>query len=330
MSLGAADSHSLQKKLCEAAKHEFKGIEVFFPDLEALATELPGGLTLENQLKAAKIIRQICGKQHLEIISLQPFMFYDGTVSQQQHSSKLEQLKVWFKLVKVLRTDLISVPSNTMSNDVSQQKSKVVQDLTQIADMGLAEDPVVRFAYENLAWSTVNDTWEGIWEAVQEVNRPNFGMILDTFNIAGSVWADPSAPSGKTPTADADLQASLAKLVTSMDVNKVFYVQVIDGERMQRPLVQGHPFQVGGHPSRMDWSRNARLFPLEMTRGAYLPIVAIMNAIVRPKPDGLGYRGWLSMELFSRSTEDKDDSVPKQHAQRGCEAWKALNAALAE
>ena len=206
--------------------------------------------------------------------------------------------------------------------------TKIVQDMTEIAEMGLAQQPVVRFAYENLAWSTVNDTWDGIWEIVQAVDRPNFGMILDTFNIAGSVWADPTQPSGKTPTADADLHASLAKLVSSVDVSKVLYVQVVDAEKMQHPLVEGHPFQVEGHPSRMDWSRNARLFPLETSRGAYLPIEDIMKAIIRPAPHGLGYKGWMSMELFSRSTQDDNESVPKQHAQRGYASWQALDAAL--
>lgn len=115
--------------------------------------------------------------------------------------------------------------------------------MTEIAEMCLAQEPVVRSAYENLAWSTVNNTWEGIWEIVQVMNRSNFGMILDTFSIAGSVWADPKQPSGKTPTADADLCASLAKLVNSVDVSKLFYVQVIDAEKMQHPWSRGTPFR---------------------------------------------------------------------------------------
>ena len=328
MSLGNADKHSLKEKLTQAAKHCFEGIEIFFPDLEALAKEQPGGLTPENQLKAAGIIRQICDENHLEVVSLQPFMFYDGLLSVEQHNNQLDKLRFWFKLVKVLRTDMISIPSNTMQAGIIQDVSKVVQDMTEVAEMGLAEKPMVKFAYENLAWSSVNDTWEGIWEVVQKTNRINFGMILDTFNIAGRLWADPATPSGKPPTADEDLKASLARLVQSVDVNKVFYVQVIDGEKMQQPLVKGHPFHVDGHPSRMDWSRNARLFPLEEDRGAYLPVVPITQAIVRCAPDGLGYKGWVSLELFSRSTQEEDKSVLQQHAQRGSEAWKKLSARL--
>lgn len=248
-------------------------------------------------------------------------MFYDGLLSEDEHNSKLQKMKLWFKLVKRLGTDMISIPSNTMSDGVT---SKVVQDMVEVAEMGCKEEPVVRFAYENLAWSSMNDTWEGIWDVVKRVNKPNFGMILDTFNIAGRVWADPTAPPGKTAIADADLEASLQQLVQTVDVRKVFYIQVIDGEKMKDPLVEGHPFKVEGYPSRMDWSRNARSFPLEEDQGAYLPIVSIINAIVQPAPNGLGFEGWLSMEFFSRSTQDEQPSVPKQHACRGSQAWQKL------
>lgn len=320
MSLGTAEHHSLQQKLSQAAAHGFKGIEVFYPDLEALAQQQPGGATADNLVLAAHMIRQTCTDNMLEVISLQPFMFYDGLAAQEEHDCKLDKLKLWFGLAKALGTDLICIPSNTMQDGVSRELNDMVKDMVEVAEMGLAEDPVVRFAYENLAWSTVNDTWEGIWEIVQQVDRPNFGMILDTFNIAGRVWADPTAPSGKTEHADRDLAASLDRLVGTVDASKVFLIQVIDGEKMQQPLVEGHPFQVDGHPSRMDWSRNARLFPLEESRGAYLPVLQITKAIVGRSPSGLGYEGWLSMELFSRTTQSK--------LARGSLSWRTLSEKL--
>ena len=324
MSLGAAEHHHMQEKLRQATAHGFKGIEVFYPDLQALAEQQAGNVTTESLLKAARTTKQMCDDNSLAVISLQPFMFYDGVEDKEEHSSKLHNMKQWFELARVLGTDLICIPSNTMEEGVSAAMNKVVKDMVEVAEMGLAEDPVIRFAYENLAWSRVNDTWEGIWEVVQKVDRPNFGMILDTFNIAGRVWADPTAPSGKTKNADRDLTASLHRLLQTVDVNKVFLIQVIDGERLQTPLVEGHPFQVEGHPSRMDWSRNARLFPLEQSRGAYLPVLQITKAIVDPVPAGLGYAGYLSMELFSRSTQETNKSVPEQHAQRGSESWQKL------
>jgi 4-hydroxyphenylpyruvate dioxygenase len=156
---------------------------------------------------------------------------------------------------------------------------------------------------------------------VRRVDRPNFGICLDTFNIAGSVWADPASVTtadGKTANADAALQATLAKMLEVVDVDKVFYVQIVDAERMRHPLVPGHAFYVAGQPARMSWSRNARLFAFE--EGGYLPVLPITKTIL----DGLGYRGWVSMELFSRTMADPDPSVPAEHARRAGQAWKKL------
>jgi 4-hydroxyphenylpyruvate dioxygenase len=67
----------------------------------------------------------------------------------------------------------------------------------------------------------------------------------------------------------------------------------------------------------MMWSRNARTFMYETDRGAYLPAEDVARAII----EGLGYKGWVSMELFSRTMSDEGENVPKEHARRGIEAW---------
>ena len=72
-------------------------------------------------------------------------------------------------------------------------------DLTKVADMGMARDPVVRIAYEGVAWGKYFDTWQSTWELVKKVDRPNFGLCLDTFHIAGRVWGDPVSETGCTP-----------------------------------------------------------------------------------------------------------------------------------
>jgi 4-hydroxyphenylpyruvate dioxygenase len=155
---------------------------------------------------------------------------------------------------------------------------------------------------------------------VKRVDRPNFGLCLDTFNIAGRVWADPSSPTGKTPNADTDLKVSLERMKTELDLSKVFYIQVVDAERMESPLVNGHPFHVDSQPPRMSWSRNARAFMYEFDRGAYLPVEDIAKVII----DGLGYKGFVSMELFSRTMSEKGERVPEDHARRGRDAWKTF------
>jgi 4-hydroxyphenylpyruvate dioxygenase len=68
----------------------------------------------------------------------------------------------------------------------------------------------------------------------------------------------------------------------------------------------------------MSWSRNARLFAFE--EGGYLPIMDVTKAIT----EGLGYKGWVSMELFSRTMADPSEQVPAEHARRAAIAWDKI------
>jgi len=321
MSLGRAWVHDLERKIQEASQAGFEGIEIFYDDLEYLAKSSYGeDITPETLVSAASQIHKICESANLTIIGLQPFLFYEGLIDRAEHAAKIEKLKTWFKIVKALGTDLIQIPSNFQQGGITGDMDLIVQDMTEVADLGLKEDPCIRFAYENLAWGAYVDTWERLWEVVSRVNRPNFGCCLDTFNVAGRVWADPASVSGKTPRADADLKASLESLVKTIDVGKVFYTQVVDAERMIPPLTEDHPFHVDGQLPRMSWSRNARLFLYEQERGGYLPVVEVARVFLKE----LKFEGWVSMELFSRSMSDPDPSVPHTHARRGINAWNHL------
>ncbi|KAJ5281808.1 hypothetical protein N7478_007180 [Penicillium angulare] len=324
-SLGRAWLHDLENKLQQAGKAGFQGIEIFYEDLDYEARKIAGSdsPSPENLIQAAERIYSLCEAQGLEIIGLQPFLFYEGLKDREQHAKLIEKLKLWFKLAKTLHTTTIQIPANFLPADqLTDDLDIIASDLRQVSDMGDAENPPIRFAYENLCWSTHIDTWEKVWDVVKRVDRPNFGMCLDTFNIAGRVWADPASPTGKTPNADADLKQSIDRLVKEVDVAKVFYIQVVNAERMESPLVPGHPFHVDGQPARMNWSRNARTFMYEEDRAAYLPVEDVARAII----SGLGYVGYVSMELFSRTMSEEGDNVPTEHAERGILAWKKFQA----
>jgi 4-hydroxyphenylpyruvate dioxygenase len=225
----------------------------------------------------------------------------------QQHDRLIEKLHVWFDIVDILDTDIIQIPANFLPADqITGDMDAIVADMVEVADLGLKRSRPVRFAYENLCWSTYIDTWEAAWEVVQRVDRPNFGMCLDTFNIAGRVWADPASSTGM------------------VDDAKVFYIQVVDAERVDPPLDDKHPFHGEGQPARMSWSRNARCFIYETDRNAYLPAERVARAII----EGLGYEGYVSMELFSRTLSDPAPDVPESHAQRGIQAWEKFVKAL--
>lgn len=321
MSLGRAWVHNLPAKLSQAARHNLEGIELFYEDLQSIAKALPGGITPENEIRAAHFIQGLCDEQSITIVCLQPFWRDEGLIDEAERTSRVAELKHRLRIAHILHTNLILIPSSILPTHLLTSDPEVlVADLREIADLGAQQHPVINFAYEALCWGTNVDTWDACWEIVRLVGRPNFGICLDTFNIAGRVYADPASSSGKTPNADVDLHASMERLVKTVDVEKVFLVQVVDAERLEQPLVEGHDFYVQGQPARMSWSRNCRLFYGEKERGAYLPVKEVAQAIFQ----GLGFRGWVSMELFSRTLAVSDPKTPAEHAWRAAESWKKL------
>lgn len=319
MSLGRCSAgHSLSHRLDMAAKYGLTGIEIFYEDLEDLASSLAGGATPENQISTAQTISTLCSERGLTIICLQPFMHYEGLVDRQLHAQRIVKLKFWFQLAKALKTDVIQIPSNFLpSADCTSDTDAIIADMIEVADLGAQQSPPIKFAYESLAWGTHIDTWDRCWEIVTKVDRPNFGACLDTFHIAGRVYADPAAVNGKTVNAETDLRASISRLIRTVDVKKVFYIQVVDAERVSAPLIEGHKFYAQDQVPRMSWSRNCRLFYGEQDRGGYLPVKEIARAFI----EGLGYDGWVSMELFNRVMSLEDRGIPEHLARRAADAW---------
>ncbi|KAK4547734.1 hypothetical protein LTR36_000692 [Oleoguttula mirabilis] len=317
-SLGRAWVHDLPEKLDQAAKYGLD-IELFYEDLEYVAKSIPGGPGFQNLLAAAKIVRSLCDERGISIMCLQPFMHYEGLIDRQKHARRIEEMKLWLELAKILGANLISIPSTCLPEDeMSGDMDLIVRDLREVADLGAPEG--MQFAYESLAWGTHSDTWEQSWEVVRRVDRPNFGICFDTFNMAGRMYADPASPSRKNPNAEAETKASLERLVKTVDVRKIAYVQVVDAEYLARPLVEGHEYYDAAQPARMSWSRNCRLFYGEEDRGAYLPVKAILAAILVD----LGYEGWISAEMFNRSLTKPDANVPAEHARRAAESWQKI------
>lgn len=322
MSLGRCFAgHALPHKLDMARKYGFEGIELFYEELVDLTDAMPGGNTPANLLAAARVIRQLCDARGLAIICLQPFMHYEGLVDRELHFQRLEEMRLWMQLVRVLGTDLILLPSSNLpAEQMTEDRDVIVSDLVEVAEIGLQQTPVVRFAYEALCWGTRIDKWEQSWDVVQRVNRPNFGLCLDSFNIAGRIYADPASPTGRTPDSDEAVIKSMENLVSSVDVNKVYLLQVADAERLSQPLDASHPFYNSEQPARMSWSRNTRLFYGEASYGGYLPVKAILDTIV----NGLGFQGWLSFEVFNKRLTETDKAVPEEMARRASQSWAKM------
>lgn len=64
MSVGRASAHSMESKVDAMAANGFQGIEIFYEDLEAIAEKYPGGLTDDNRIEAARVIRKLCDERN--------------------------------------------------------------------------------------------------------------------------------------------------------------------------------------------------------------------------------------------------------------------------
>ena len=337
MSLGRCYAgHSLKHKLFMAAKHGLEGIELFYEDLVGHATSQ----SASDLLAAAASVRAICDAFGLHIICLQvrvyvqyacetyinfpkPFMHYEGLLNRTRHGDRIQEIKLWMRLAHVLRTDTIQVPSSFLPQDqISSDVELIVCDLRELADLGLQQTPVIRFAYESLCWGTYVDKWEACWDIVQRVDRANFGVCLDSFNILGRIYADPTSHSGKNLGAEVEVRESIRRLVDRIKPHreKIFFIQIVDAERLEQPLQPGHAFYNAEQPARMSWSRNCRLFYGETERGAYLPVRDVAHAII----NDIGYDGWVSMELFNRVMNKKEHSVVEELAERAAVSWERL------
>lgn len=171
-------------------------------------------------------------------------------------------------------------------------RKTIVSDLQELASL-LAEHGL-RLAYENWCWSTHAPAWKDVWEIVKEVDRPNVGLCLDTFQSAGGEWADPTTASGMVETNNRSAQqveqvfaSSMNELADTIPKEKIYLLQVSDAYRPAHPL-DPLPDKDGSRP-RARWSHDFRPIPYQ----GYLPVAKVARAVLQT-----GFREWFSYEVF--------------------------------
>ncbi|KAL8675738.1 MAG: hypothetical protein Q9186_007641 [Xanthomendoza sp. 1 TL-2023] len=327
LSLGRASVHSMESKIKAAAAAGCRGLELYFEDLEVLASQMGSLERRTSSLQsAAHQIRRLCDRFGIDIINLQPFRDYDGVTSRQMHLGKMAELKIWLALCKILRTAMIVITSTfpTHPPTAAGDDHVIVANLREAADLGARESPPIRFAYEAISWGAHVQTWQHAWNIVQRADRSNLGLCLDTFHILAQTYASPAAASGRRPAAMESLARDLRELACTVGPERLFSVQLADAAKLDPPLSPQHPWYDASQDPLMTWSRQARLFPLEKEMGAYLPVLEVLRTCVVD----LRYRGWVSLEVFNSSLFSTDCRVPWLHAQRGMEAWRRCRDAL--
>ncbi|KAK6387352.1 hypothetical protein LTS17_000619 [Exophiala oligosperma] len=316
VSMGWHQTHTLESKIEAAKAAEFEGIELFITDFDAFRDRLG-----KSSLAAAKEIRALCAKAGLEILCFGSFDNFEGDPTTPLES-RLEKASEWLELVHELGTSVIQIPSNDDRRAMCDERL-IVDELRALADLGLQRQPPVSFAYEALGWGTCVADWEESLNVVQKVDRPNFGLCLDTYYVLARLWADPTDSSGLRPGGTAALRDSIQRFLDVCPRDKIVYVQLSDAERMSPPIWPGHPAYHEDKYGVHSWCTYGRLFPREDEQGAYLPMEDITHAWLVRK----GWKGWVSLEVFHRDMK-MEERDPEYWARRGKASWESLKTSL--
>lgn len=325
MSLGHPVRHNLITKLTAASRAGFEGIELYWDDLTAFTAATFGDAGPEAVRGASDMVRMVCDQLGVEVVSLQPFRDFDGMGEGEEKEERVSEFQVWLSCAARLGAPMIGVPASIAGE--RRDPERAAADIERLADLAARNDPPVTVAYENLCFSAFNSTWQRAWDVVSRAgrHRGNVGLVLDTFNIAGGVWSDPCREGGLRPDRRVLLQRCLREMPDAVPRERVALVQVADAE-LVGSVGEGHALYGGTKKGCLkNWSRSCRLFPLEEELGAHMPTVDMLKAITGK--EGIGYDGWVSMEVFSRSTGGGEACV-EWHARRAWASWVRLKGAM--
>ena len=317
-------SSPLDQKLHAICAAGFRGIELGFPDLLSFTSQFlgrdVGPYEYDILCASAQEVKGMCAELGLKIVMLQPFANFEGWKPQsEERKDAFRRAKGWIRIMEALGTDMLQVrlqlplylPQNHTRSLIKTQvgstdapiptsRSVAVSDLKELADLLAPHNFLL--AYENWCWSTHAPDWKDVWEIAREVNRPNVGLCLDTFQTAGGEWADPTTQSGLLEVdggreaMEKKFRESLESLAATVPAEKIFILQISDAYKPAKPISSAP--DENGLRSRGQWSMSLRPVPFD---GGYLPVTAVAKAVLQT-----GFRGWFSMEVFDGGPDGKD------------------------
>lgn len=322
VSIGCKDEHTLPKKLDAIAAAGFQGIELGMPDLVSFANEhlRPkeeiSNYDFDDLCTATEEVKKICDSKGLKIMMLQPFANFEGwPEGSSERKDAFTRAKGWTRIMQACGTDMLQIGSTDSPEEkIGNDRERFVSDLRELADILVKKG--LRIAYENWCWSTHAPDWADVWDICKKVDRPNFGLCLDTFQSAGGEWGDPTTSSGmvengRTPEqVKKDWQSSCERLSATVPADKIFLLQISDAYRPKEPFSK-EPDSNGMRP-RARWSAAFRPLPFE----GYLPVVDFTKAVLKT-----GFRGWFSYEIFDGGPEGKGrdyEMGPFAEGAKGC------------
>jgi sugar phosphate isomerase/epimerase len=198
------------------------------------------------------------------------------------HAYKVDIAKTMLEMCRALGSTVLLACSSTSAH-ATGEREHLVRDLRKLALLALPLG--VRIAYEALSWGRHVNLLPQAWEIVQEADRSNLGICVDSYHVLANRTEIPA--------------------VEEIDPAKLFLVQLSDFMWQE----------VRGPEDRIDTARHYRVFPGE---GVHSDQIA---GLVR-RLDALGYRGDYSFEVFNDDFKQMPPASVAQRARRAA-TWVA-------
>lgn len=235
--------------------------------LEAKLRAVKGAGFTQIMLNATDIVGHPDGEQAamaavrasgLRVTGFQVLRDFEG-LSGHLHAYKLDVAKAMLEMCSALGAPLLLACSSTSAH-ATHEAASITADLRKLAM--LAVPLGIRICYEALSWGRYVSEFPRAWEIVQDADRANLGVCLDSYHLLA------------TRTGLDALQ--------ELDPKKVFLIQLSDFMWQEVRSAQ----------DRIDTARHFRVFPGE---GVHNELLA---RLVR-QVDDMGYRGDYSFEVFN-------------------------------
>jgi 4-hydroxyphenylpyruvate dioxygenase len=217
---------ALEAKLAAAAKAGFRAVEIFENDLTFFSGK-------------ARDVRQMAADLGLEIVALQPMRDFEA-MPESIRTRNFERAARKFDLMHELGARLLCLCSN-VSEEALDDPARAAEDLAELADR--ARQHGFAIGYEALAWGRHVRDWNTAWDIVRAADRPNLGIVLDSFHAC--------------------VRGNALEPMSAIPPDRIALVQVADAPQMQM--------------DPLSLSRHYRCYP---GQGDY-PIVDYLDAITR-------------------------------------------------
>jgi sugar phosphate isomerase/epimerase len=211
----------------------------------------------------------------LRVTGFQVLRDFEG-LSGPLHAYKVDVAKAMLEMCAALGSRVLLACSSTSAH-ATGEPGLLGKDLQKLSMLAVPFG--IRIAYEALSWGRHVNEFPQAWEMVQEADRANLGLCLDSFHIFAT--------------------ATGLERLPEVDPRKVFLVQLSD-----------FMWQETRSPEeRIETARHARVFPGEGAHGAQ--VAALVRAL-----DEMGYRGDYSFEVFNDDYKQLPTPVVAARARR--------------